>query len=124
MEPDTRVIGYRKWLIPSFKFGHNASRTQLPLAAGYAYTVHKAQGKTMATIYSDFERSFTYGQVYVALSRVKSLEGLRVANLTVSSIKAHPKALGFYESLDVQEAMDLILKDPLSDELSFASDEY
>ena len=42
---------------------------------------------------------FTYGQGYVALSRVKSIEGLSIININYDSIKAHPKALEYYKKL-------------------------
>ena len=54
------------------------SRTQIPLAAAWALTIHKAQGMTLSRVMVDLTRSFETGQVYVALSRATSLEGLKV----------------------------------------------
>lgn len=42
---------------------------------------------------------FTYGQAYVALSRVTSLEGLSMTGLSVTTIKAHPRVLEFYRKM-------------------------
>ena len=57
------------------------SRTQIPLIAAWAMTVHKSQGMTLSKVVVDLARSFEAGQEYVALSRAKSLDGLKVLGL-------------------------------------------
>ena len=54
------------------------SRTQIPLIAGWAMTVHKAQGMTLDNVIADSNECFAPGQTYVALSRAKKLSGMRV----------------------------------------------
>ena len=51
--------------------------TQYPILYGWAMTIHKAQGKTFEKVYIDLSTgAFTEGQAYVAVSRVKSIDGL------------------------------------------------
>jgi len=64
------------------------SRTQIPLVAGYAITVHKSQGMTLDRVIVDLSNAFEASQVYVALSRARSLSGLRVLGLPKKSLHA------------------------------------
>lgn len=57
------------------------SRTQIPLIAGWAITVHKSQGLTLDNVIVDLDRCFVLGQAYVVLSRARSLETLKVRSL-------------------------------------------
>lgn len=69
--------------------------TQIPLKIAYALTVHSCQGSTLDCAALDLRRTFEYGQVYTALSRVKSLDGLYLKKFNFETIKAHPEALKF-----------------------------
>ena len=56
---------------------HSAGKfLQLPFRLSWAVTVHKSQGKTFERLVFDFDRVFSFGQTYVALSRCTSFEGL------------------------------------------------
>jgi ATP-dependent DNA helicase PIF1 len=70
---------------------------QIPLKIAYAITVHKCQGATLDLVEMDLSNCFTYGQTYVALSRVKDINNLSLLGIDFDLIKAHPKALDFYD---------------------------
>jgi len=73
---------------------------QIPLRVAYAITIHKSQGASIDAAIVDIGKStFEYGQAYVALSRVRSLEGLHIYALDVKRIRTHPRVLQFYKSL-------------------------
>ena len=72
---------------------------QIPLKVAYAISIHKSQGCSLDYAEIDLSSVFEYGQSYVALSRVKSLEGLSIIDINYDYIEAHPKATAYYESL-------------------------
>ncbi|MCF8063302.1 MAG: helix-turn-helix domain-containing protein [Deltaproteobacteria bacterium] len=65
--------------------------TQVPLKPAWAITIHKSQGLTFDKAVIDAQAAFAYGQVYVALSRCRTLEGLVLSTpLAPSTVKTDP----------------------------------
>jgi ATP-dependent DNA helicase PIF1 len=92
----THIIEPATWQLPDFE---HIYRSQIPLRLAYAITCHKAQGATLDCALIDIGPStFEYGQAYVALSRVKSLDSLYVHSFDHRVVKAHPKVIKFYSS--------------------------
>ncbi len=76
-----------------------AKMTQIPLIPSWAITIHKSQGMTLDKIKCDLSNSFSDGQIYVALSRVKTLDGLYIDGLNFDKIKANQIVVEFYNKL-------------------------
>ena len=73
---------------------------QLPLILSWAITIHKSQGLSIEKAYIDIgSQIFECGQTYVALSRVKSLEGLYLKSVNLKKIRANPLVVDFYKYL-------------------------
>ena len=74
--------------------------SQVPIILAWALTIHKSQGATMDAAEIDVGSGiFECGQTYVALSRVKSLDGLYLTSFDAEKIKINKKVKDFYEEL-------------------------
>jgi len=70
-----------------------AKISQIPLRLAWAITVHKSQGMSMDSAIMDLSSVFEYGQGYVALSRVRRMEGLYLLGFNDMSLRVHPQIL-------------------------------
>jgi ATP-dependent DNA helicase PIF1 len=73
---------------------------QYPLCLAWAMTIHKMQGATLDMAQIDIGNTiFDYGQTYVGLSRIRSLDGLYLSDFNPHRIKTNPTVQAFYKSL-------------------------
>jgi len=75
---------------------------QIPLRLAWAITVHKSQGMTLDAAQVDLTRCFEKGMGYVALSRVRSLEGLRLMGFNSLALEVSHATLDFDKELKKQ----------------------
>lgn len=95
--------------IPKHKFEYYyndrvvAERLQYPLKLAYGITIHKSQGMTLDKLVVDCSRIFERGQAYVAMSRVKTLEGLFIKSFSEEKVMVDSHVAEFYENLQEAE---------------------
>jgi ATP-dependent exoDNAse (exonuclease V) alpha subunit len=107
--PDGKEIEVKKFTWNNIKFSWNTkekkideeiigSFTQFPIKLAWSITVHKCQGLTFENVVADLSDSFSHGQVYVALSRCTSIEGLVLkSRISRNVIKTDPYVIKFTE---------------------------
>ncbi|KAL1481983.1 hypothetical protein MTO96_034083 [Rhipicephalus appendiculatus] len=93
------TITKERWAIRTGPEGKCHVRRQLPLRHAWAMSIHKSQGLTLDFAELTLGRVFEAGQAYVALSRVATLEGLRVLDFRKDCVRADPRVLSFYRDL-------------------------
>ena len=76
-----------------------AEVVQLPLRLAWAITIHKSQGMSLDAAEIDLSKSFTPGMGYVALSRVRSLDGVFLSGMNAMAMRLHPEIFEFDEEL-------------------------
>jgi len=74
----TVKVPLEDWSIENDKGSITAKVSQLPLKLAWAITIHKSQGMTLDSAQIDLSKTFEVGQGYVALSRIKNIEGLQL----------------------------------------------
>ncbi len=90
------TIGYHE-LSQNLDDGKSLSARFMPLKLAYALSIHKSQGMTLDCVEIDLGDSiFEYGQAYVALSRARTLDSVRIVRLSKRAFRTHPLVLKFY----------------------------
>lgn len=98
--PIVRIFSGRKilaepeeWRLEDDKGNVKAVVEQIPLRLAWALTIHKSQGMTLDAAEIDLSKTFEAGQGYVALSRIKSIEGLRLMGLNKIALQVDESVL-------------------------------
>jgi len=114
MSGHTLNIGLNAWkseIIPGIAV------LQIPLILSWAISIHKSQGATLDMAEIDIGSNiFECGQSYVALSRVKSLEGLYLKGFDINKIKVLKKVKKYYEDLTEYETQHPINLNSIGDD--------
>lgn len=106
------VVGKETWHKLKYTYNHALKKIeqesvgtfeQFPLALGWAITIHKSQGLTLEHLTLDLGGgAFASGQLYVALSRAKSIAGITLVKpIAMKDVKADPVVLEFYRLMGV-----------------------
>lgn len=83
----TLVVESETWSIENEQGQVLASLTQIPLRLAWAITIHKSQGMTLESAEINLANTFEKGQGYVALSRLKSLDGLKLVDFSYAALE-------------------------------------
>lgn len=123
LEDDSLLdVGRETWEHIIYKFNRGKNRieeevvgsyNQYPLKLAWAVTIHKSQGLTFDKLVIDLDRgAFAAGQLYVALSRCRSLEGISLTRPVRSSdIIVRDSVLEFYRKMnDMRQIMEALRK--------------
>lgn len=86
------IAGPESWMIEE---GHRvlASISQIPLRLAWAITVHKSQGMSLDCAEIDLSNTFEFGMGYVALSRVRSLDGIKLFGINDKALQVNQSAI-------------------------------
>ena len=86
--------------------------SQYPLKAAWAVTIHKSQGLTFDHVIIDAASAFSFGQVYVALSRCRTLEGIVLSSpISQSCLYNNSDVSGFHDEFKPISEMEKGLQD-------------
>jgi Helix-turn-helix domain/AAA domain/Helicase len=128
-EPDELVLEKEIWKNIRYNYDKEKDRveeeelgsfSQYPIRLAWAITIHKSQGLTFKKAVIDASDSFAPGQVYVALSRLTSLDGLTLnSRINPWSIRTDARVAGFMENNPSNEIVEQQLE---ASQRSFISD--
>ena len=86
-------VSLEDWTMENDSANIVAKVSQVPLKLAWAITIHKSQGMTLDSAEIDLSKTFEVGQGYVALSRIKNIDGLRLMGLNDKALTVDPLIL-------------------------------
>ncbi|MCD4704807.1 AAA family ATPase [bacterium] len=89
---------------------------QFPLRLAWAITIHKSQGMSLDLAEIDLSKAFTPGMGYVALSRVRNLEGLKLKGFNSMALEVNSQILIFDKTLQTRSVNNFKLLKEISDQ--------
>jgi hypothetical protein len=83
-----------------YKMEVYATFEQMPLTPAWAISMHKSQGQSFDSVNIDPSKTFAAGQLYVALSRARSMNGMTLlSHVSTNKFTVNKAVLAFYENL-------------------------
>jgi ATP-dependent exoDNAse (exonuclease V) alpha subunit len=79
---------------------------QVPLRLAWAISVHKSQGMSLEAAEIDLSRAFECGMGYVALSRVRTLDGIKLTGINNKALEVNKAVVGLNRELIIRSQMD------------------
>jgi hypothetical protein len=123
-EPDELVLEKETW--KNIRYGYNREKDEIeeeelgsfrqyPIRLAWAITIHKSQGLTFDKAIIDAGASFAPGQVYVALSRLRGLEGLVLrSRIPSTSISTDPRVVFYVVDRQAEQAEDQLEQEQIA----------
>lgn len=119
--PDTIEVGRETWENKSYKLNKATNEieetllgtfAQIPLRLAWAITIHKSQGLTFDKVVIDSAAAFAAGQVYVAFSRCRSLEGIVMTTMVnASSLRVDQRVAAYCATAMTESGFKQLLED-------------
>ncbi|MEK7646131.1 MAG: AAA family ATPase [Patescibacteria group bacterium] len=102
-----------------------AEINQYPLRLAWAITVHKSQGMSLDAVEVDLSKAFEPGMGYVALSRVRTLNGLTILGINENALHVHPEVLEYDRHLrQLSDKAERVLESADSKDLIQTQNEF
>jgi hypothetical protein len=87
------LVSKEEWKMEDDNGKSVCSIYQIPLRLGWAITVHKSQGMSLSSAQIDLSKTFELGQGYVAISRLESIDGLKIDGINDMALRVNPLIL-------------------------------